>query len=149
MHRFAMCADCEREYHDPENRRFHAQPVACPACGPELALHNSRPDVEHTDLVTRTAELLGAGKIVAIRGLGGFHLAADAADEGAVAELRRRKDRAQKPLAMMAPDIETCRRYAHVNEDEAALLLPALQMRWPSPTSTSVSCFPTHRCTTC
>jgi hydrogenase maturation protein HypF len=107
MHRFPMCPDCEREYHDPENRRFHAQPVACPACGPELALHNSRPDTDQPDLVLRSVELLRSGKIVAIRGLGGFHLAVDAANDAAVRELRRRKGRAQKPLAMMAPDIET------------------------------------------
>jgi hydrogenase maturation protein HypF len=122
MHRFTMCADCKREYNDPENRRFHAQPVACPVCGPELALHNSRPDTDHPDLVLRTVELLRTGKILAIRGLGGFHLAVDAANDEAVAELRRRKGRAEKPLAMMVPDIDTIRRHATVSGDEAALL---------------------------
>jgi hydrogenase maturation protein HypF len=102
MARFQMCPDCRREYEDPADRRFHAQPNACPVCGPKLALYDAAgKPVEHGDPVAFVREQLLAGKIVVLKGLTGYHLACDARSEAAVAELRRRKRRDQKPLALM------------------------------------------------
>ncbi|MFF3200874.1 carbamoyltransferase HypF [Streptomyces sp. NPDC002962] len=100
---FAMCPDCAREYADPADRRFHAQPVACPACGPRLRLFDpSSDDLPGTDPVTEARALLSGGAILAVKGLGGYHLACDATNEEAVARLRRRKARGDKPFAVMA-----------------------------------------------
>lgn len=115
---FAMCPDCQAEYDDPLDRRFHAQPNACPACGPQLELvaspgqplppgWNRLP----ADPIAATRDLLMAGRIVAIKGLGGFHLACDATNPDAVRELRRRKGRVAKPFAVMMPDLETVTQY--------------------------------------
>ncbi len=105
MARFQMCPDCRREYEDPADRRFHAQPNACPACGPKLALYDAAGKlVENNDPVGFVREQLLAGKIVVLKGLTGYHLACDATSEAAVAELRRRKRRDQKPLALMVAD---------------------------------------------
>ena len=101
---FQMCPACRREYDDPSDRRFHAQPNACPACGPKVWLTDGAGNPVKGDTIRRAAELLDAGKILAIKGLGGFHLACRADDEQAVAELRRRKNREAKPLALMARD---------------------------------------------
>ncbi len=123
MRVFPMCPECEREYYDPADRRFHAQPNACPACGPKVELRERNGVVIATDDPVQSAvELLRAGNIVTIRGLGGFHLAVDAFNEVAVRELRRRKGRVDKPFAMMAPDIETIERFCHMEEEEKALL---------------------------
>jgi hydrogenase maturation protein HypF len=104
---FEMCPDCSREYHDPEDRRFHAQPNACPVCGPQVKLlDRTGGAVSRADPIRETIALLTAGKIVAIKGLGGFHLACDAAHEEAVALLRGRKYREDKPFALMCRDIE-------------------------------------------
>jgi len=112
---FEMCPDCSREYHDPEDRRFHAQPNACEVCGPHLQLLDSSgrevpssdPGLDPgSDPIAKTLALLKGGKIVAIKGLGGFHLACDAAHEEAVALLRGRKYREDKPFALMCRDIE-------------------------------------------
>ncbi len=111
MARFAMCADCEREYHDPLDRRFHAQPTACPVCGPRLA----RP-------VEEIVERLLRGEIVAIKGLGGFHVACDARNADVVGRLRRAKQRDGKPFAVMVPGLASARRLVHLDADEAALL---------------------------
>jgi hydrogenase maturation protein HypF len=108
MAEFPLCADCRREYEDPSDRRFHAEPVCCPVCGPQLSLP-----------LAQAVELLQAGAIVAVKGLGGWHLACDAANEAAVATLRARKHREAKPFALMTTQPELL---AHVAADEAALL---------------------------
>ncbi|SFB56907.1 hydrogenase maturation protein HypF [Amycolatopsis marina] len=121
MARFAMCADCAREYHNPGNRRFHAQPVCCPACGPRLRLVMGEREV-HGDAVSSTVELLRAGAVVALKGLGGYHLAVDAGSESATAALRSRKHREDKPFAVMVPDLTSARRLCAVNEVAQRLL---------------------------
>ncbi len=119
MAAFAMCPACRAEYEDPADRRFHAQPNACPACGPRLWLKDARGRPLPGEALEQAAELLGAGRIVAIKGIGGWQLAADAHSAEAVEELRRRKRRPHKPLALMAPDIAAIRRLCHVDEAEA------------------------------
>ncbi|MFB0629568.1 carbamoyltransferase HypF [Streptomyces sp. AB3(2024)] len=123
MDRFPMCADCAREYADPADRRFHAQPVACPACGPRLRLLTGRPPGGETpDPVAGARALLAAGAVLAVKGLGGYHLACDATLPGAVAELRRRKDRGDKPFALMARDLADVEALAHLGPEERELL---------------------------
>ncbi len=109
---FAMCADCRAEYDDPADRRFHAQPVCCPACGPSVRLVDATGrelGEPGTDPIAATAELLQAGNVVAVKGLGGYHLAALASDESAVGALRARKHREDKPFAVLAADLATAR----------------------------------------
>lgn len=123
MRVFPMCDDCEQEYHDPGNRRFHAQPNACPECGPKLTLcEQSGEEIATDDPIAEAVRLLQAGKIVAVRGVGGFHLAVDAFNDEAVRLLRQRKGRAQKPLAMMAPDLTSIKRFCLVSPEEAVAL---------------------------
>ncbi|RSS81925.1 carbamoyltransferase HypF [Streptomyces sp. WAC06614] len=124
---FPLCPDCAREYADPADRRFHAQPVACPACGPRLRLLTGRPPREHPapDPITEARRLLAAGAVLAVKGLGGYHLACDATRADTVAELRRRKGRGDKPFALMAPDLAAVERLAHVGAEERALLTGA------------------------
>jgi hydrogenase maturation protein HypF len=120
---FPLCPDCAREYADPADRRFHAQPIACPACGPRLRL--SRPGLETTydeDALAGAHGLLVDGAILAVKGLGGFHLVCDARDQAVVTTLRKRKDRGDKPFAVMAADLETARRIAVVDAAEEELL---------------------------
>lgn len=121
---FAMCAECRTEYEDPRDRRFHAQPIACHACGPRLEL--VRADgafaVRDDDALRTARRLLAQGAIVAVKGLGGYHLACDARDAGAVAELRRRKRRGGKPFAVMVKNLDVAREFALVSEDETQLL---------------------------
>jgi hydrogenase maturation protein HypF len=120
---FPMCERCSREYHDIEDRRFHAQPVACWDCGPRVELWDPRNGrLASPEPVRDTVALLRAGAIVAVKGIGGYHLMADARNERAVAELRRRKRREEKPFAVMSPTLEAVARYAHVLECEAQLL---------------------------
>jgi hydrogenase maturation protein HypF len=126
---FEMCPDCRREYEDPLDRRFHAQPVACPACGPRLWLaapSGAALEPAPADPVAEARARLLRGEIVAIKGVGGFHLAAVASDEAAVATLRRRKGRdgtdRGKPFAVMARDLDQAREVAEVGPAEAALL---------------------------
>jgi hydrogenase maturation protein HypF len=106
MRAFPMCADCAREYHDPADRRFHAEPIACPACGPRLTLLDRPGGTLSGDPIERSARLLADGGIVALKGLGGFHLACDATDESAVTALRERKRRPDKPFAVMVADLD-------------------------------------------
>lgn len=121
---FPLCGDCAAEYHNPLDRRFHAQPNACPICGPRVWLTDGlAPEVaEGQEAVERTAEALHAGKIVAVKGLGGFHLVCDAANPEAVALLRERKRRPHKALAIMAADLAAARRVVLVSDTEAAVL---------------------------
>jgi hydrogenase maturation protein HypF len=123
MRMFPMCDECREEYEDPADRRFHAQPNACPVCGPRIWLEDDGGEITSKDVIEAAAGLLLDGRILAIRGLGGFHLACDATSEPAVKRLRERKRRDAKPLAVMMPDIETARHYASIGEAEAKLLL--------------------------
>lgn len=146
MRAFPMCPECGAEYADPSDRRFHAQPNACPVCGPRLFLNvtgrapsgwdwdrsqetDPRPHRDHARESRRTADILQAaamillgGDVLAIKGLGGFHVACDATNEAAVTTLRSRKRRQGKPLAIMVPDLAAARALCHVNAEESALL---------------------------
>ncbi|MGY1503576.1 carbamoyltransferase HypF [Streptomyces sp. QTS52] len=123
MAAFAMCSDCAREYADPADRRFHAQPVACPACGPRLRLLvPGSEEVTGADPVTEARALLSDGAILAVKGLGGYHLACDAANEGAVARLRRRKARGDKPFAVMARTADDIRHLVRLSPEDRSLL---------------------------
>jgi hydrogenase maturation protein HypF len=122
MRRFTMCPQCQAEYDDPGDRRFHAQPNACPQCGPRVSLFDHRRRPVSGEPVARAAELLKEGRIVAIKGLGGFHLAVNAMDDAAVARLRQRKHREEKPLAVMSDDLATVGQYARISPEEAELL---------------------------
>jgi hydrogenase maturation protein HypF len=118
MAQFAPCAACDAEYRDPSDRRFHAEPIACPACGPAAELialdrRGSRA-IRAADPVEAAARLIADGAIVAIKGLGGYHLACDARNRAAVVRLRHTKRRPGKPFALMAPDLATIRRYCTV-----------------------------------
>ena len=126
MKQFAMCGRCRKEYDDPRDRRFHAQPNACPECGPQVVLlDRHREKISCEDPVEKAAQLLCAGKILAIKGLGGFHLAADAENDRAVATLRQRKHREEKPLALMALDMEAVRLFADPTDEDERLLKSA------------------------
>ena len=124
MKRFEMCAECRREYEDPRDRRFHAQPNACPACGPHLEIWGKTGSrgAAHDEALLEAARLIRTGAIVAVKGLGGFHLVADASDEEAVSALRRRKRREEKPFALMFPSLEAVREHCEVSDLEARLL---------------------------
>lgn len=114
---------CSREYHDPANRRFHAQPVACPACGPRYYLQASeQAEPSSDDSIRAAATLLTSGKILAIKGLGGYHLACDARNATAVAELRERKFRKEQPFALMARDISVARSLVDLSSESESLL---------------------------
>ncbi len=129
---FAMCPDCEHEYTDPTNRRFHAQPVACPKCGPSVTFEkpalslskdlNVQTSASSEDAIEQTRNALAKGEIIAIKGLGGFHLACDATNAKAVSELRARKLRVDKPFALMMPDVETIQQHCEISEAEKVLL---------------------------
>ncbi|NTU49211.1 MAG: carbamoyltransferase HypF, partial [Syntrophobacteraceae bacterium] len=125
MARFPMCAACMEEYHDPGNRRFHAQPNACSACGPHVWLEDGKGDLlwEKDEALHEVLRLLEAGATVAVKGLGGFHLAAKATDERAVSRLRKRKIREEKPFAVMFPHMDAVREHCLVSEEEEALLV--------------------------
>ena len=119
---FPMCAECAAEYHDPADRRFHAQPVCCPACGPRLHLLDAAGDELPGEPLKQAARLLAEGHVLAVKGLGGYHLAVDAGSEPAAAALRARKHREDKPFALMVPDIGGVRRLCALDAlDEDAL----------------------------
>ena len=127
MNAFMMCSDCRSEYENPADRRFHAQPVACSKCGPTLTFleagsdgWNPRGDSE--SVITLTTDALRNRKIVLLHGIGGFHLACDACDEGVIIELRRRKHRDEKPFALMFPSLDSLRKWCHVSPIEQDIL---------------------------
>jgi hydrogenase maturation protein HypF len=124
---FELCTDCAREYRDPTDRRFHAQPVACPVCGPQVWWETTKeigkPLFKGNDAILEARKALGRGEIVAIKGLGGFHLACDAINVDSVIELRKRKLRVDKPFALMLPDIETIEKHCYLDDTERALLI--------------------------
>jgi hydrogenase maturation protein HypF len=124
MKRFRMCAACQGEYDDPRDRRFHAQPNACPACGPRLQLWagDGRRLDEGDDALRFAARAISQGLIVAVKGVGGFHLVVDARHEAAVGRLREAKGREEKPFAVMVPDIDSARHECEVGPLEARLL---------------------------
>jgi hydrogenase maturation protein HypF len=128
MRVFPMCPACQAEYDDPLNRRFHAQPNACPVCGPHVYMLDWSSDKGRplaptpTDAITQAAQRLASGAVLAIKGLGGYHLACDALNPEAVQRLRQRKHREAKPFALMVPDLETARQLCRVSDAEAALL---------------------------
>lgn len=116
---FEMCSICRKEYTDVTERRFHAQPVACNNCGPEYALIAGKEQLhDFEEILRRTAELIHSGQVVAIKGMGGFHLMCDANSEEAVANLRKRKLREGKPFAVMFADMTTLKKYTQVSEAE-------------------------------
>jgi hydrogenase maturation protein HypF len=151
---FTMCAPCAAEYHDPADRRFHAQPTCCPACGPALWLAGpgGGPVADRTageQPLDGAAELIRRGRVLALKGLGGWHLAADAADEDAAAALRARKHREDKPFAIMVADLAAARRLCEVDEASAALLAsprrPIVLMTRRAGTSVAPSVAPRNR----
>lgn len=143
MDRFPMCPECAAEYGDPLDRRFHAQPDACFDCGPHLTWHEAADGMElegsgatpaigstretSDAIIERCVELLASGGIVAIKGLGGFHLACDTANEQAIVELRRRKRRSNKPLAVMVRSLADAERLCHVDNVERGLLIGSIR----------------------
>ena len=123
MAKFRMCPNCRREYNDPSDRRFHAQPNACPVCGPKVTLVDARGrQISTDDPILKTVQYFQKGSIIAIKGLGGFHLAANALDDNAVHRLRQRKHREEKPLAIMVPNLETAGHFVEINPIERQLL---------------------------
>jgi len=125
MRKFKMCPACEREYNDPSDRRFHAQPNACPVCGPWIELYTigGKFIADREGALKKTVDLLREGKIVAIKGLGGFHLACDATNEKALKLLRERKRRGEKPFAVMFKDLDQIKEYAQISPFEEAVIL--------------------------
>ncbi len=137
---FPMCPACQAEYDDVTNRRFHAQPNACWDCGPHLELWDQSGNVTETqDALARAAQVLAEGAIVAVKGLGGFHLAADAMNPAAVKRLRDRKHRIEKPFAVMVPDLAAAERFCEIDSHARELLssrqrpIVLLPAKWPSP----------------
>jgi len=122
MEAFPLCADCRREYENSEDRRFHAESMACPVCGPRLILEDARGAVVSGDPIRQVRSALAAGAIVAVRGMGGFLLAADARNEATLRELRRRKNRPHKPFAVQARNLDVVRQVCARNEQAAASL---------------------------
>jgi hydrogenase maturation protein HypF len=121
---FKMCEDCEREYKNPLDRRFHAQPIACHKCGPQVQLWDSQGKIlfEKQEAIEQCVELILKGYVIAIKGVGGFHLVVDATNDRAVAELRKRKHREEKPFALMFPDLDSVKKFCEVSELEERLL---------------------------
>jgi hydrogenase maturation protein HypF len=121
---FKMCADCRAEYENPIDRRFHAQPIACPRCGPHLQMLSADGEpISAIDPVDLSAEFIRCGKIIALKGLGGVHLVCDATDEAAVARLRSRKKRDEKPFAVMVADVGAAQAFCKVSPEERDLLV--------------------------
>lgn len=147
MAAFEMCARCRAEYDEPANRRFHAQPNACWDCGPRVELWNTRGEpISCNDPIREAAEQLRAGAIVGVKGLGGFHLAADATNPNAVEKLRNRKHRVEKPFAVMVPDVETASESCELSSEEREILLslerPIVILRRKNPSAIAPSVAP-------
>jgi len=123
MRHFKMCHECRTEYEDPLDRRFHAEPIACDTCGPRVYLRDLGQDLRVDDVILHAQELLRAGKILAIKGIGGYHLACDASSNEAVSRLRQRKYREDKPFALMARTLDVVRLHCSVSDVEARVLL--------------------------
>lgn len=125
MDDFTMCKACQAEYNDPTNRRYHAQPIGCFDCGPRLSFydHDSKLELSQKDCLEFTAKAIKEGKIVAIKGVGGYHLVCDARNDEVVSELRARKRRPQKPFAIMVADITQARELAHISDTEEEWLV--------------------------
>jgi hydrogenase maturation protein HypF len=155
MAAFTMCAECEREFRHPDGRRFHAQTLGCHDCGPRLALHHSGPSAgppwvagnadEVAALIARAATLLREGAILAIKGLGGYHLACDATSDAAVTSLRHRKDRDEKPFAVMFSSLRAAAAACQIDEREADILSGrvrpvVLLQRRPAPAGSRPAC---------
>jgi hydrogenase maturation protein HypF len=150
MKHFTMCPICQAEYDDPGNRRFHAQPNACAECGPHIDLYdNTRQKIATPKPLEKTVELIKQGYIIAIKGLGGFHLAVDAENDQAVANLRKRKHREEKPFALMSFDVESVQSYAKVGPEEEKLLKspqrPIVLLKKREPNSISKEVAPRNR----
>jgi hydrogenase maturation protein HypF len=123
MAAWRMCADCDREFHDPADRRFHAQPIACPACGPGYAIvGHGTAGSRNGDAIAEAARLLQAGGVLAVKGIGGYHLACDARNVAAVARVRQRKNRKTKPFALMVADVDTARTAVELDHESERLL---------------------------
>ena len=124
MKKFAMCADCAREYRDPADRRFHAEPTACPRCGPQLELWDSSGTIlaQADAALRRAAREIREGRIVALKGIGGFQLLVDAGNRQAVQRLRERKHREEKPFAVMFPSLDSIRASCEISDLEEQLL---------------------------
>ncbi len=122
MAAFDLCVDCTREYTDVRDRRFHAQPIACPACGPQLTFNDGGADRYADEALAAALEALSTGGIVAIKGIGGYHLACDARNPDAVARLRQRKQRGSKPFAVMVADMESAASIVHLDPNHEELL---------------------------
>lgn len=122
MKHFAMCGECQAEYDDPADRRFHAQPNACAACGPFYRLFGKKNELHCEDVIEKAHALIKEGYIVAVKGIGGYHLACDARNEDAVSKLRARKVREDKPFAVMAADMQTIKQICAVTPSEEDLL---------------------------
>jgi hydrogenase maturation protein HypF len=142
MRYFQMCPKCQAEYDNPLDRRFHAQPNACPKCGPQVQLVDSRGSlVTDSNPIAAASKLLKEGKIVAIKGLGGFLLACDATNDAVVKTLRQRKKRFSKPFAVMVATVDEAKRYCYVSSEEEKLLAspqsPIVLMRWMEGSSIS------------
>ncbi len=125
MKKFMMCSNCQSEYDDPTNRRYHAQPVACPVCGPHVELWDKDGKLieKENDAILKLTELINAGEIIAVKGIGGFHLVCDANNDNAIRKLRERKNRIDKPFALMFPTIDSVREVCFVDKNEENLLL--------------------------
>lgn len=138
MNKFNMCSDCNNEYHNPLNRRYHSQPNCCSICGPNLFLYDNRKNQikfrNSCELFTKIAQLINRGKIIAIKGIGGYHLVCDAENTNVVKELRKRKRRKHKPFAIMSKNIESIKKFCYLSVFEERLLKsrerPILLLRW-------------------
>ncbi|MFC2017249.1 carbamoyltransferase HypF [Chloroflexota bacterium] len=147
MHRFQMCPECQREYDNPLDRRFHAQPNACPRCGPTLELVDTEGNpVTGADVISTASQLLRDGKIIAIKGLGGFLLACDATNQAVINLLRSRKMRPFKPLAIMVSSMEEATKHCYVSTEEEKLLTsahsPIVLMKWKPDSTVSQAVAP-------